>query len=208
MEDKDAAAIMRVLNIEADEIARNIRKLVRAGYKVALDHRLFDLAATKGVCSIPLLTVYKSVEAVFQKPVDELKETQAAILRLNNGLSTLEEEKARLGTNWCARLRELKAQTASGDLYLGGVRIPPIEGEVNLDLDDGNDFGKTMKSSNVHQVQSGVTINWLMQAFQMRRSTIIERLKDCPVVRVTDSGVKVYELPVAARHLIDPPEPA
>lgn len=32
--------------------------------------------------------------------IDELKETQAALLRLNNGLSTLEMEHARLGKDW------------------------------------------------------------------------------------------------------------
>ena len=42
--------------------------------------------------------------------VDELKETQAAILRLNNGLSTLEEENARLGKNWRKSLKQLRQE--------------------------------------------------------------------------------------------------
>jgi capsid protein len=42
--------------------------------------------------------------------VDELKETQAAILRLNNGLSTLEDENARLGKNWRKQLKQLRQE--------------------------------------------------------------------------------------------------
>jgi len=39
--------------------------------------------------------------------IDELKETQAAVLRMNNGLSTLEEESARLGGDYRKRLRTI-----------------------------------------------------------------------------------------------------
>lgn len=50
--------------------------------------------------------------------IDELKETQAAVLRLNNGLSTREDELAKLGKDWrpvLAQLsREKKAAEALG----------------------------------------------------------------------------------------------
>lgn len=39
--------------------------------------------------------------------IDELKETQAAVLRLNNGLSTREDELAKLGKDWRPVLRQL-----------------------------------------------------------------------------------------------------
>lgn len=42
--------------------------------------------------------------------VDELKETQAAVLRLNNGLSTLEDENARLGKNWRKQLKQMRQE--------------------------------------------------------------------------------------------------
>lgn len=42
--------------------------------------------------------------------VDELKETQAAVLRLNNGLSTLEDETARLGKNWRKQLKQIRQE--------------------------------------------------------------------------------------------------
>jgi len=42
--------------------------------------------------------------------IDELKETQAAILRINSGLSTRERESARLGDDWRANMRQLKRE--------------------------------------------------------------------------------------------------
>lgn len=44
--------------------------------------------------------------------IDELKETQAAILRINSGLSTRERESARLGDDWRATMRQLKREQA------------------------------------------------------------------------------------------------
>lgn len=48
--------------------------------------------------------------------IDELKETQAAILRINNGLSTAEDELARLGKDWRKVYRQLKREMAMRDL--------------------------------------------------------------------------------------------
>lgn len=42
--------------------------------------------------------------------IDELKETQAAVLRINNGLSTAEDELARLGRDWRKVYRQLKRE--------------------------------------------------------------------------------------------------
>lgn len=49
--------------------------------------------------------------------IDELKETQAAILRVNNGLSDLETENARLGADWRKRLRQIKREMEWKDFY-------------------------------------------------------------------------------------------
>lgn len=50
--------------------------------------------------------------------VDEVKETNAAVLRIENGLSTVEEESARLGKDWrdvaSQRAREMKVFAAYG----------------------------------------------------------------------------------------------
>lgn len=51
--------------------------------------------------------------------IDELKETQAAILRLNNGLSTRESELAKLGKDWRPVLRQIaREKKAAEDLGL------------------------------------------------------------------------------------------
>lgn len=47
--------------------------------------------------------------------IDELKETQAAVLRLNNGLSTREDELARLGKDWRPMLRQLAREKKLAD---------------------------------------------------------------------------------------------
>jgi len=44
--------------------------------------------------------------------IDELKETQAAVLRINNGLSTMEDEIARLGGDWRKNLRQVAREKA------------------------------------------------------------------------------------------------
>lgn len=49
--------------------------------------------------------------------VDELKETQAAILRVNNGLSTLEDENARLGKDWRKQMRQMKREKEWKEFY-------------------------------------------------------------------------------------------
>lgn len=49
--------------------------------------------------------------------VDELKETQAAVLRMNNGISTLQDENARLGKDWKKQLRQMKREQEWKDFY-------------------------------------------------------------------------------------------
>lgn len=47
--------------------------------------------------------------------IDELKETQAAVLRLNNGLSTREAELAKLGKDWRPVLNQLAREKKTAD---------------------------------------------------------------------------------------------
>ncbi|MDO5646311.1 phage portal protein [Paracoccus sp. (in: a-proteobacteria)] len=49
--------------------------------------------------------------------VDELKETQAAVLRINNGISDLETENARLGFDWRKRMRQMKREKEWKEFY-------------------------------------------------------------------------------------------
>lgn len=57
--------------------------------------------------------------------VDELKETQAAILRINNGLSDLETENSRLGSDWRKRMRQMKREMEWKDFYK--IMQPPAD---------------------------------------------------------------------------------
>jgi len=49
--------------------------------------------------------------------VDELKETQGAILRVNNNMSTLQDEAARLGKDWRKLLRQRKREQDWKEFY-------------------------------------------------------------------------------------------
>jgi lambda family phage portal protein len=49
--------------------------------------------------------------------IDELKETQAAVLRINNGLSSISEEAARLGIDWRKLMRQLAREKEWKEFY-------------------------------------------------------------------------------------------
>lgn len=66
----------------------------------------------------------------------------------------------------------------------------------------GRDFSLRMAS--VHEVQRGVTIPWLCQAFGMGRRDVERMLRQCPVLRRTGTNGKIYELAVAASYLVKP----
>jgi len=55
--------------------------------------------------------------------IDELKETQAAVLRLDNGLSTLEDEHGRMGKDWRAVIRQRKRERTM--LEEAGLYVEP-----------------------------------------------------------------------------------
>lgn len=68
--------------------------------------------------------------------IDELKETQAAVLRVNNGLSTRESELARLGKDWRVVFRQLAR-------------------EKSLAEKEGLEFGTDKSSQNMMNAASG-----------------------------------------------------
>lgn len=55
--------------------------------------------------------------------IDELKETQAAVLRLDNNLSTLEDELGRMGKDWRASIRQRKREKTM--LEAAGLWVDP-----------------------------------------------------------------------------------
>ena len=60
--------------------------------------------------------------------IDELKETQAAVLRVQNGLSTYEDEIARLGGDWRKKFRQMSRERKMAKLLeLPFAADPPAD---------------------------------------------------------------------------------
>ena len=69
--------------------------------------------------------------------IDEKKETEAAVLRIENGLSTAEDELARLGKDWRKVFRQLKREQ---DLRAAlGLPSPTAKGQTTSEQDDAAD---------------------------------------------------------------------
>ncbi len=66
----------------------------------------------------------------------------------------------------------------------------------------GRDF--SLKPGDVHEVERGVTVAWLCQAFTMPRRQVEAKLTGCPAMRTMKRGMKVYDLRVAAAYLVKP----
>jgi lambda family phage portal protein len=78
--------------------------------------------------------------------IDELKETQAAVLRINNGLSTREDEIARLGGDWRKKMRQLKREKDLADslgLEFNAEASANMMNAANGTADDADEKGKT-----------------------------------------------------------------
>lgn len=71
-------------------------------------------------------------------------------------------------------------------------------------LDSGRGIEKFFKTSHVHDLQRGVTTNWLAQAFGLNRKQVLSRLADCPVLRAGQNGTKVFDFRVACAYMVDP----
>lgn len=66
----------------------------------------------------------------------------------------------------------------------------------------GREF--SMKMNSVHELERGVTIPWLCQAFNMPRNIVIRKLGGCPILRLHKNGGKVYDFATAASYLVKP----
>lgn len=78
-------------------------------------------------------------------------------------------------------------------------------GESDDDIEPAP-FGRefSLKMGDVHEVNRGVTVPWLCQAFVMGRTTVVAKLAGCPAIRVNRNGGKIYELKTAAQYLLKP----
>ena len=84
---------------------------------------------------------------------------------------------------------------------IGGVEEPPDFEEPYNTASTGRDF--TLTFGSVHEIDRGVTIPWLCQAFTMPRKTVLKLIEPCPVLRI-QSNAKVYDLRVVAAYLVRP----
>jgi lambda family phage portal protein len=82
--------------------------------------------------------------------VDELKETQAAILRLNNGISTLEQENARLGQDWRKQMRQMKREMEWKNFY--NILQNPTDTTNQENAASGTKKAKKVASASAEQV--------------------------------------------------------
>lgn len=75
--------------------------------------------------------------------IDELKETQAAVLRINNGLSTREDELARLGKDWRQAFPQLAREKALAKKH--GLEFDASAGKNQMNASTGtkSDEGKS-----------------------------------------------------------------
>lgn len=65
----------------------------------------------------------------------------------------------------------------------------------------GRDF--SLAFGDVHEINRGVSIPWLCQAFTMTRKQVVKALDECPIQRMSGSS-KIYDLRVAAGYLVKP----
>lgn len=78
--------------------------------------------------------------------IDELKETQAAVLRMNNGLSTAEDELARLGKDWRKVYRQIKREQDTREAL--NILASPTDTTNMVNASTGTPKDKTKPKSN------------------------------------------------------------
>lgn len=62
----------------------------------------------------------------------------------------------------------------------------------------------TMRRAGAPRVTTGVTINWMAEAFGISATHLRRKLQNCPVKNVVGNGTKLYDLHEAATYFIQP----
>lgn len=100
----------------ADKFASTVYRLwleeaINAGEITTFPREMAPMLYSNGVLNLNFEAISKcDWIGASRGQIDELKETQAAVLRINNGLSTAEDELARLGKDWRKVYRQLKRE--------------------------------------------------------------------------------------------------
>lgn len=91
------------------------------------------------------------------------------------------------------------------DDLLGGGETAVLDAAD--DVDEGAPVGREFRSLRpeyVYDLDRGVTITWLGQAFTMGRKTVELKLAKCPVLRTGRGGTRIYDFRVACQYLVNP----
>jgi len=127
--------------------------------------------------------------------IDELKETQAALLRVKGGMSTREYEIAKQGGDWRKVFRQLN-------------REAKLQADLDLAFDqnvqkDGSTSGQTVMQDTPPSNTNAVSLNQLTEAFAEAIS-----LMPAPVVTVPQPVVNVAQPTVnVAQPVVNVPQP-
>lgn len=107
----------------ADKFASIIYRLwleeaINNDHLVSFPKAMAPTLYTKGVLNLKFQAISRADwVGASRGQIDELKETQAAVLRINNGLSTAEDELARLGKDFRKVYRQLAREQKMRDAY-------------------------------------------------------------------------------------------
>jgi lambda family phage portal protein len=120
----------KMASVETYKAMLAIKRAVADGFATTVYRLWFEEAFNAGVFA----TVRRSMPSFYENQnkdwycgcdwigasrgqVDELKETQAAVLRMQNGISDLETENARLGFDWRKRMRQIRREQDWKDFF-------------------------------------------------------------------------------------------
>jgi hypothetical protein len=84
--------------------------------------------------------------------------------------------------------------------------LDEVEEEPNRRIIDPAPDGLrfSLRTEHVHAVKRGVTVPWLVQAFNMKRANVVRMLEGCRSIGVAQGGQPVYDLTEAAARLVEP----
>lgn len=81
---------------------------------------------------------------------------------------------------------------------------PLIVNKPSTEIEPAKEFDRN--NAGAHAIKRGVTINWLSQAFSLRRATVTSKLAGAPIMKTGPRGAAVYDFAAVARYLIPPRE--
>lgn len=159
----------KMASVETYKAMLAIKRAVADAFATTVYRLWFEEALNKGVFS----TVRRNMPSFYENQnkdwycacdwigasrgqVDELKETQAAVLRIQNGISDLATENARLGYDWRRRMRQLRREQDWKDFFK--IMQEPTEATKQGSLNSNSESNR----SNAYAPSTGTAANLYM----------------------------------------------